>query len=108
MENAPDNAFFSSYYEAYMMIRGITGLGNGNGPFVSIHDAFAESDWAGFMAGADRLALDFHPYAIFSGGPSTAPPASFSELACNGWGNFINKTSSNFGMRRLFPIEDSY
>lgn len=41
------------------MIRGITGVGEGNGPLISIHDGFMGIDkWAGFLAGADRLGLD--------------------------------------------------
>ncbi len=41
------------------MIRGIGGVGEGNGPFISIHDGFQGlPDWAGFLSGSDRIALD--------------------------------------------------
>ena len=40
------------------MIREITGTGAGNGPVIAVHDGFAGvGSWAGFLAGADRLAL---------------------------------------------------
>ncbi len=49
------------------MMRGITGLGAGNGPFISIHDGFAgAANWADFLPGSDRIALDIHPYLAFS------------------------------------------
>jgi hypothetical protein len=48
----------SSYLEAYKMIRGITGIGAGNGPMMVVHDGFVpDNTWVGFMTGADRLAL---------------------------------------------------
>ena len=51
------------------MIRGITGVGEGKGPYIVIHDGFQGLDvWPGFMTGADRLALDMHPYLAFGGG----------------------------------------
>ena len=40
------------------MIRNITGTGEGNGPMIAIHDGFGGTvNWAGFLHGADRLAL---------------------------------------------------
>lgn len=48
------------------MIRAITGIGKG--PFLSFHDGFADpSLFYGFMQGADRVALDTHPYLAFNG-----------------------------------------
>ena len=47
-----------SYLKAYEMVRDITGTGDGNGPMLTIHDGFTgTSNWAGFLSGADRLAL---------------------------------------------------
>lgn len=51
-----------SYYQAYQMIRGITGIGEGKGPFIAIHDGFdgpgaGHLAWAGYLAGADRIAV---------------------------------------------------
>lgn len=46
----------SSYYQAYEMIRGITGFGAGNGPMIAIHEGFVGiAEWDGFLSGADRL-----------------------------------------------------
>ena len=55
----------SFYLEAYNEIRAITGMGEGNGPILSIHDGFLGSAaWYGAFPGADRLALDQHPYLV--------------------------------------------
>lgn len=55
------------------MIRGITGIGAGQGPMISFHDGFipqatplASGGWLGFLAGADRISLDTHPYLCFA------------------------------------------
>ena len=51
-----------SYLQAYETIRGITGIGEGNGPMIAMHDGFAGvSNWAGFLAGSDRIALGTPP-----------------------------------------------
>lgn len=40
------------------MIRSITGLGEGNGPFIVIHDGFDSlGSWANFLQGSDRIAI---------------------------------------------------
>lgn len=53
-----DRVGWYSYLQAYNMIRGITGVGEGKGPIMTIHDGFQGlSQWAGFLNGADRLAL---------------------------------------------------
>lgn len=40
------------------MIRGITGLGEGQGPFIFIHDGFGGvTNWGGFLEGSDRIGL---------------------------------------------------
>lgn len=52
-------ALLYSYYEAYNMIRRITGVGKGQGPIVVIHEGFRGiAAFNGFMPGADRLAID--------------------------------------------------
>lgn len=56
------------------MIRGgITGLGEGNGPIITFHDGFttqaanvSSGGFNGFLGGADRIAMDSHPYLCFS------------------------------------------
>jgi glucan 1,3-beta-glucosidase len=45
-----------SYYQAYEMIRGITGFGANNGPIIAIHEGFyGVAAWETFLSGADRL-----------------------------------------------------
>jgi glucan 1,3-beta-glucosidase len=77
------------------MIRGITGYGAGNGPYIAIHDGFAGlPTWAGFLPGSDRIILDTHPYFAFDGTPSTAPidgnGGVWPAQACSSWGSAIN------------------
>lgn len=82
------------------MMRGITGIGAGNGPFMSIHDGFAGlSTWAGFLSGSDRIVLDTHPYFAFDGSGSTAPidtgtginaGGTWPAAACNRWASELN------------------
>ncbi|KAF9030182.1 putative ectomycorrhiza-upregulated exo-beta-1,3-glucanase GH5 [Hymenopellis radicata] len=72
----------SWYKEAHDMIRGITGIGEGKGPYISVHDGF-EGDmtqWDGFLAGSDRVMLDRHPYTAFS-------DSSFSDPIATGTGD---------------------
>jgi len=85
------------YLEAYNMIRGITGVGEGNGPLISIHDGFMGIDkWAGFLAGADRLGLDTHPYLAFNG-VGNDPMAQQVLKPCLAWASNMNN-SMNSGM----------
>jgi hypothetical protein len=63
------------------MVRGITGIGNKKGPFINLHDVRlavhlaiflvphfqaqgfqGQNNWAGFLAGADRVSLDTHKF----------------------------------------------
>ena len=40
------------------MIRNITGVGEGNGPYIGIHDGFQGTDiWKDFLQGSDRILL---------------------------------------------------
>lgn len=75
------------------MMRSITGLGDGHGPIMTIHDGFNPlSSWANFLPGSDRIFMgklcsmtfmpafhfnvtitDTHPYFAFDGQPNTAP-----------------------------------
>ena len=60
-----------SYLEAYRTVRAVTGIGQG--PFVTFADRAGGAEWTGFLAGADRIAMDNHPYLIF-----TTPPPDYS------------------------------
>ncbi|CED85254.1 E [Phaffia rhodozyma] len=88
----------SFYTEAYDLIRSITGLGQGKGPWISIHDGFSSGSWGGFLNGADRVTLDTHTYFAFDGTPHAAGLSGLSTLACQVWGSRINTTSQNFGL----------
>lgn len=82
------------------MIRNITGYGEGNGPYIAIHDGFqALPSWAGFLKGSDRMILDTHQYIAFDNQPHTEPIATgtglaaggiWPTLACSTWGPAIN------------------
>lgn len=63
-------AMHAFYLNVYYMIRNITGVGEGHGPYIAIHDHFEPiSNWQDFLHGADRLILDTHPCASFLRGP---------------------------------------
>ncbi|CAL1711949.1 unnamed protein product [Somion occarium] len=100
------------YLHAHNMIRDITGIGEGKGPYIAIHDGFIGiSKWAGFLPGSDRMVLDTHPYFAFDGQPNDEPidiPAvggdgttlggQWPRQACSAWGNSVNGSRSNFGV----------
>ncbi|KAI0331221.1 glycoside hydrolase [Cubamyces sp. BRFM 1775] len=102
----------SFYLRAYEMVRNITGTGEGNGPIISLHDGFDPlSHWAGFLPGADRVAIDDHPYFAFDGqanrepvnitadgGDGTQLGGKWPLQACNAWGSEFNKSRGAFGI----------
>ncbi|EKM53646.1 glycoside hydrolase family 5 protein [Phanerochaete carnosa HHB-10118-sp] len=103
----------SFYLQAHDMIRGITGLGEGNGPFIVIHDGFLGiNTWSDFLQGSDRIMIDTHPYFAFDGQPNNAPidqPLQGSSVqgqfggpwpmqACNAWAASMNQSRENFGV----------
>jgi glucan 1,3-beta-glucosidase len=102
--NEPNNqvvsltAIRSFYIEVYNMIRSITG--KGKGPMISMHDAFSGGldNWYNFARGADRMALDYHPYICFPN-PGTPMPSTAGEVKLNGcnWAERTNQTSIQFG-----------
>ncbi|KAG8826365.1 hypothetical protein FRC18_010071 [Serendipita sp. 400] len=94
----PASAIQAFYAEAYRIIRNAGGQGAGNGPFISIHEAFQGlANFADFLTGADRLALDSHPYLAF--GAMTADPVeSFVTVPCTTWGNLFSNSLNTFGM----------
>ncbi|KAJ7182204.1 glycoside hydrolase family 5 protein [Mycena crocata] len=109
----------SFYLEAHNMIRGITGYGEGNGPYISIHDGFdGVASWAGFLPGSDRIILDTHPYFAFDGQPNDAPFATSTDpeqaggiwpkQACNAWGPSINTSRSAFGVTVAGEFSNGY
>lgn len=98
-----------SYLQAHNMIRGITGYGQGNGPYMAIHDGFNLGLWAGFLPGSDRIILDTHPYLAFNGQANTAPvvtddglgePGGTWPLQACAWGSSVNDRSDLLIHRR--------
>ncbi|OCH91075.1 glycoside hydrolase [Obba rivulosa] len=101
------------YLHAYDMIRNITGIGEGHGAYIAIHDGFVgTASWKGFLQGSDRIILDTHPYFAFDGQPNDAPidiPATggngttllggqWPSQACSAWGPGMNASRGNFGV----------
>ena len=90
------------------MVRNITGVGSGNGAYISIHDGFSGiSNWADFMPGSDRVILDTHPYFAFNGDSNTQPINTgtgsgaggvWPKMACSSWASGINQSQQNFGV----------
>ena len=92
------NVVGSFYHEAHNMIREITGYGEGNGPFLSFHDGFVGiRQWFSFLPGADRLAVDQHPYLIFGDQP-TGTLATIAKEPCRQWASQTNDTSKTYGV----------
>lgn len=108
-----------SYLEAHGMIRSITGIGSGKGPYISIHDGFTGiSKWyacillsvcyignlcsalnrADFLPNSDRIVLDTHPYFAFDGSPNIDPLSTYDQMPCNSWANGMNTSQTDFGI----------
>lgn len=94
----PLSAIQDFYAQAYRIIRNASGTGAGNGPVISIHEAFQGlTNWSNFLTGADRLALDTHPYLAF-GTMSPDPIESFIPLPCTAWGAQFGDSMNTFGL----------
>lgn len=90
--------YLASYGQVYNVARGVSGIGEGNGPMLSYHEGFCGlTQWAGFMTNADRLALDLHPYLCF-GGQSSKSIDTYANTPCTSWGSEMNDSMSAFGM----------
>ncbi|KAI0054166.1 glycoside hydrolase family 5 protein [Auriscalpium vulgare] len=85
------------YLQAYNVVRNAGGVGAGNGPLISYHDGFAGlNNWAGFLPGADRIGLDYHPYLCFA--TQTSDPMSANvNKPCTAWGGAMNDSMTAFG-----------
>ncbi|KAI1785382.1 glycoside hydrolase [Ganoderma leucocontextum] len=102
----------SFYYEAYKMIRDITGVGEGKGPMIIYHDGFDTLErWGGFLTGADRIAIDTHVYFAFGGnanrepvnvtaegGDGTMMGGPWPKRACDSWGPSVATSRKAFGI----------
>jgi len=84
--------------EAYQIIRTAGGIGQDNGPFISIHDGFfSRTQWVDFFPNADRISIDTHPYICF-GGQSDAAMSTYSQTPCTTWGAVVNNSMGAFGL----------
>ncbi|KAG8916640.1 hypothetical protein FRC01_002945 [Tulasnella sp. 417] len=92
-----DDSVISFWSEAHDMIRGITGTGAGKGPWIALHDGFRGlAAFRDFLPGHDRIALDAHPYLMFSA-PDRTPLASQVRKPCTQWAATQNTSWNNFG-----------
>ncbi|KAF5367021.1 hypothetical protein D9758_003863 [Tetrapyrgos nigripes] len=102
------DAITSFLLQAHTMIREITGFGQGNGPFIAIHNGFQPvSFWEDFLEGSDRIMMDQHPYFAF-GGVNTDPITTDAEdgqpggdwpsQACNTWMPATDRSRATFGV----------
>lgn len=90
--------FYFSYLQSYKLVRTASGVGEGNGPFISFHEGFAGlTNWAGTFVNSDRTSLDIHPYLCF-GSQSANGYDSFATTPCTAWGPGQNNSMSNFGL----------
>lgn len=86
------------YMQAYDYVRTASGIGEGNGPFITYHDGFLGlPQWAGYLPNADRIALDDHPYICFDG-QSDAPMSSYAQTPCSDWSSMMNTSMGAFGL----------
>lgn len=86
------------YTQAYNTVRSATGINTGREPYIAIHDGFrAMSIWQDFLRGADKLALDDHPYIVF-GGTQLTPYSQHALVPCTQWGPAMDTSNANFGL----------
>jgi len=86
----------SFYYAAYTALRASTGIGAGSGPLIAIQDGFqGVFVWEGFLQGADRLALDQHPFLAFLN--DSDPVDVMAKIPCN-WALATNLSMETFGV----------
>ncbi|KAJ7673257.1 hypothetical protein DFH06DRAFT_979190, partial [Mycena polygramma] len=99
-------------------IRGITGSGEGHGPFTRIHDGFdGTASWAGILPGSDTIRR-VNPYCASDQQPDDSPivtsedPASAGGIwlkqACSVWGPSINTSRTAFGVTVAGEFSNGY
>ncbi|KAL6305370.1 glycoside hydrolase superfamily [Sparassis latifolia] len=88
----------SYYVQAYALVREASGIGAGNGPFISFHEGFfGLEQWVGFLPNSDRTSLDIHPYICFDG-QSAANYSQQLTVPCSTWAANQNNSMSAFGL----------
>ena len=92
-----------SYLHIHDRFRNITGVGEGNGPIISIFEGFEGVDkWYGWGqgqdgTGPDRFMLDVHQYTIFQK-QDPSPILDLSTKGCDWWYNSVRATTNRFGL----------
>lgn len=98
------------------MIRAITGVGAGNGPYISIQGgktscsapSFAQRLICSILSragnpslptfnGSDRIALEQHPYFAFDG-KGSLDVVPYIPAPCQAWGAMMNNSQKSFGV----------
>ncbi|KAG8995610.1 hypothetical protein FRB93_001114 [Tulasnella sp. JGI-2019a] len=88
----------SFYLHMHDVLRNVTGIGEGHGPYLSIHDGFEGlGGWSDFLPGSDRMAMDSHPYMCFTN-PDPSPISSQHQKPCDSWASSFNTSWSTFGV----------
>ncbi|CAE6480391.1 unnamed protein product [Rhizoctonia solani] len=96
------------YMEAYNIMRNITGIGEGKGPWMSVHDGFEPLDhWADFMPGGDRIMLDAHPYFVFDV-QDLSPVAEQTKKPCTQRAAEFNTSMATFGMTTAGEFSNAF
>ncbi|KAI0797622.1 glycoside hydrolase superfamily [Abortiporus biennis] len=86
------------YLQAYNLVRAASGVGENNGPMISLHEGFAGlSNWVGMFTNADRVGLDIHPYICF-GTQSSDAYSTRLDIPCTTWASNQNNSMKNFGV----------
>ncbi|CAE6430525.1 unnamed protein product [Rhizoctonia solani] len=94
----PRDSLERFYLEAHNMVRNITGIGEGNGPWISVYDGFGSlAHWADFMPGSDRVMVDSHSYYSFEN-QDISSPTTQTRKPCNSRARLFNESMATFGM----------
>ncbi|KAH7337940.1 glycoside hydrolase superfamily [Rhizoctonia solani] len=96
------------YLEAYNIMRNITGIGEGKGPWMSVHDGLDPLErWADSMPGGDRIMLDAHPYFFFDV-QDLSPVAEQTKKPCTQRAAEFNASMSAFGMTTAGEFSNAF
>lgn len=94
-----DSSLRDRYLQAYQIIRSISGVGEGKGPIISIHDGFLAMDrWIPFLPNADRVAMDTHIYFAFAQTPSNSSLDVWAQQPCRAHQARMTNSLTNFGI----------
>ncbi|KAI0748315.1 glycoside hydrolase [Daedaleopsis nitida] len=91
------------HVQAYNTVRQASGVGEGNGPYVVIHDAFLGlPEYSGFLPNADRMQLDIHRYLCFDGQSADDYDTRVAAgQPCTAWATAQNDSMTAFGMTHV-------